>query len=500
MGLVLKIAALKLIFHCIFNNRYDYFRDEFDYLACGDHLAWGYVDHPPLVPFIVHVTRLILGDGLRAIRFPAALAASAVVVLTGLIAREMGGRRFAVMLAALGVAAAPIYLSDGSLLTTNAFEPVLWMGCVYCAMLAVNRNDARYWLWFGVVAGIGLEEKYSMGVFGAGMAVGLLATRQRRFLTSRWIWMGAGAALLIFLPNLVWNVENHWPFAELMRNIRSDGRDVQLPFVAFLAQQALLVHPLLAPLWIAGLAALLCSRRFAGFRMLGWCYLAVFAFFEVTKGKNYYLAPIYPMLLAAGAVVLESGIARTRRAWLKPAVVTVVLASAACLAPIVVPVLPVDGYLAYQKKLPFAVPRMERRHLGSDLPQHYADQFGWREMTAAVAAIRQEIPAGERPACGIFANDYGEAGALDFFGRGYGLPPALSGHQSYFLWGPRGYTGNCMIVLNSSRERLEGLFDQVEYRGKSANPYALEQHWIFLCRGAKFGSLAAVWPALKKWR
>src|SRR6267154_5244690 len=236
MLIVVVIALGKLVFHCVFNNRYGYFRDEFDYMSCGDHLAWGYVDQPPLLPFLVRVSRIVLGDSLRSIRFLPALATSAVVVLTALIARQFGGRRFALILSAVAVLIAPIYLSGGSLLTTNCIEPLLWMGCAYFAILALKR-DPRYWLWFGVVAGLGLEEKYSIGVFGFAIVVGLLLTKQRRELLNKWFWLGGVAAFLIFLPNLIWNIYNHWPFLELMHNIRADGRDVQLSPFQFFAQQ-----------------------------------------------------------------------------------------------------------------------------------------------------------------------------------------------------------------------------------------------------------------------
>lgn len=499
MMIVVAIALTKLILHCVFNNRYGYFRDEFDYMSCGDHLAWGYVDQPPLVPFLVRVSRMVVGDSLRSIRFLPALAGSAVVILTAMIAREFGSRRFALILSAVAVLVAPIYLSGGSLLTTNSFEPLLWMGCVYFVILAIKR-DARYWVCFGIVAGLALEEKYSIAIFGFGILVGLLLTKQRKVFINKWFLAGGVAAFLIFLPNIIWNIHNHWPFLELMHNIRASGRDVRLSTFEFFTQQVLLVHPLTAPIWIAGLAALLLWPRLKNYRLLGWCYLVAFAAFVVLKGKNYYLAPIYPMLFAAGAGIVETAIDRTRQAWLKPAIIVLLIAGGAWLAPLVIPVLSVDQFIAYMNKLPFKVPRSEHSHERAALPQHYADQFGWEEMTAMTAQAWSGVPAEQRSDCGIFAQDYGQAGAIDFFGPRYGLPKALSGHQTYFLWGPRGYSGKCLIVLDDRKEVLDRLFEQVEYVGTSDNPYALERHIpVFLCRGPKFGSLANLWPRLKKW-
>lgn len=500
MTAVVAIAFGKLLLHCVFNNRYGYFRDEFDYLACGNHLAWGYVDQPPLLPFLVRVSRIVLGDSLRSIRFMPAVASAAIVILTALIAREFGGQRFALWLAALTVLIAPTYLSDGSLLTTNCLEPLLWMGCAYFAMLAIKR-DSRYWLGFGLIAGLGMEEKYSIAIFGLGVVVGLLLTQHRRALLQKWIWIGGLIALLVFLPNLVWNVRNHWPFLELMHNIRMSGRDVQLSPLQFFLQQVLLVHPLTAPVWITGLIALLLCRRFRDYRLLAWSYLISFIAFVVLKGKNYYLAPIYPMLLAAGAVMIDRGIDRTRQVWLKPVMVVLLLAGGAWFLPIVVPVFSVDHFITYMNTLPFTIPRSERGHERAVLPQHYADQFGWEEMVAVTAQAWARVPASERSDCGIFAQNYGQAGAIDFFGPRYGLPKALSGHQTYYLWGPRNYSGQCLIVLDDKQERLDELFEQVEYVGSSDNPYALERHVpVFICHGAKFGTLTKIWPQLKKWR
>jgi len=501
MPVVLLLAFANFLFHCYFNNRYGYFRDEFNYMACGDHLAWGYVDHPPLVPFLIKICRLLLGDSLRSVRFLPALASSAAIILTAMIARELGGGKFAVGFSALAVAVVPVYLLNGSLLTTNFLEPLLWMGCVYFVILAIKRSEPRYWLWFGVVAGIGLEEKYSIAVLGFAIVVGLLLTEQRRVFATKWVYLGSAAAFLVFLPNLIWNIQHDWPFAQLMHNIRADGRDVALSPVEFFGQQVLIMQPLVAPVWITGVLAFLFSARLKTYRLLGWTYLVALVVFIVLKGKNYYLAPVYPVFLAAGAVVIESSVERLRQGWLKSVIATLVLAGGAWLAPLVVPILPPPQLITYMDKLPFKVPRSEHSHMRADLPQHFADQFGWEEMVATVNQAYTRLSTEERPGCGIFAQDYGQAGAIDFLGRRYGLPPALSGHQTYFLWGPRGYTGNCLIVLDDSKENLERLFEHIEYAGSSDNPYALERNIpVFICRGAKFGSLEAMWPRLKKWR
>jgi hypothetical protein len=511
MAIIWAIALAKLLFHIYFNNRYGYFRDEFDYISCGDHLGWGYVDQPPLIPFLIHINRAVLGDSLRSIRFIPALASSLLVVQTAVLAREFGGRRFALLLSAITVVIAPQYLSNGSLLGTNCLEPNLWMGCAYFAILAIKRDNPRYWLWFGVVAGLGMEEKYSIALFGFGIVVGLLLTPQRRVFRNPWIWVGGLAAFLIFLPNVLWNLHYHWPFLELMRNIRAEGRDVVLTLPQFFLQQTFLVDPITAPIWLTGLFALFFSARLKPYRILGWCYLLCFTAFFVLHGKSYYLAPVYPMFMAAGAVVIEFAIegvkngqpedSRPRRTWLKAVIVVVLLASGAHLAPVTVPILSPDHFIAYTKTLPMKLPVMEHDHARAALPQWYADQFGWQEIVDETAQAWNRIPAEDRKDCAIFAQDYGQAGAIDFLGHPYGLPPALSGDRTYFLWGPRNYSGNCLIVLGDRKARLEELWDHVEFVGTSAdNPYALETEiGVFICSGPKFGALAQLWPQVKRW-
>ena len=333
-----------------------------------------------------------------------------------------------------------------------------------------------------------------------------MLTEQRRVFLSKWFWLGGLAAFLIFLPNLLWNIHYDWPFVQLMRAIKGEGRDVVWGPFQFFFQQMLVSNPLTAPLWLAGLFALFFSVRLRPYRALGWANLVSYIVFFVLHGKNYYLAPIYPMLFAAGAVVLEATLDRPetgqpRLQWLKRVVVIALLASGVHLAPVVVPILSPDHFLAYTKYLPFKLPVNEYSHARAALPQWYSDQFGWKEIADETALSWDRVPANERPDCGIFAQDYGQAGAIDFFGRVHGLPGAMSGDRTYFLWGPHGYSGNCMIVLDVRRATLERYWDHVEFVGTSAaNPYALEQQIdVFLCKGKKFDSWANVWPRLKRW-
>lgn len=341
MTAVLAVALAKFLFHVWFNNRYGYFRDEFDYISCAFHPAWGYVDQPPLIPFLTRISIAVFGDSLRAIRLIPAIASSLLVIQTAALAREFGGRSFALLLSAVTILVAPQCLSNGSLLGTNCLEPILWMGCAWFALRAISRNDPRYWLWFGIGLGIGLEEKYTIALFGFSIAAGLLLTPARRAFLSIWLWLGAIAAFLILLPNLLWNFHNDWPFLQLMHNIRAEGRDVILPAGQYFLQQALLIHPFTAPIWLCGLVAFFVSPRLKPYRLFGWSYLICYGVLFTLHGKNYYLAPIYPLLLAGGAVSIEAALDSYREPLAQSiqwATILLLLATGAWLAPITVPV------------------------------------------------------------------------------------------------------------------------------------------------------------------
>ncbi len=493
-------ATAKLLIHLLTNGQYGYFRDEFYYLARGDHLDWGYVDQAPLAPWLARLSRVLLGDSLSALRFLPAVAGATKVLLTGLMVHEFGGRHFAVMLACLCVLVAPGYLGIDTLFSVNAFEPLFWMGCAYCVILAINRDDPRAWLWFGLLAGLGLENKHSMLFFGFGLFIGLLLTSARRFLADKWLWIGSAVAFALFLPNLLWQYQHDWPTLEVLRNVQRTGKNVVLSPSAYIAQQVLLLLPLTAPVWIAGLWFFFFDRRGVRYRTLGIAYVVVLVLMIALTGKNYYLLPAYPMLFAGGAVLWEQ-ILQQRRAlwWLQVVFPVLVLISGLVIAPLALPFLSVETYLRYQQMLGVKPLRTEVGH-ASPLPQVFSDMFGWPEMVETVAHVYHALPPDERSKAAILARNFGEAGAIDFFGPRYGLPKAISPHQNYYLWEPRDYTGEIMIVLGWGREAVGEYCSSVETAGKVHHPYAMatEHYTIFICRGLKH-PLREVWPQWKHW-
>jgi hypothetical protein len=498
-AIVLAIAAAKLLVYFFTGWHYGHFVDELYYLACSRHLDWGYVDQPPLIAVLTWLVRSLLGQSLAAIRLLPALAGVAEVVLTALIARELGGKRFAQALAAMSVLVAPGILGADGLLTMNAFEPLFWMSCAYLLLRLIKTEDEKLWIWFGVLAGFGLENKYSMLIFGAGLVLGLLLTPQRRLLASRWLWIGGAIAFLIFLPNLLWNVQHHFPFLELQANIRANGRDIPLGPVAFFVQEILLMHPLTLPIWLGGLWFYFFTEVGKPFRAIGWAWIFAAVVIVGLSPRVYYLFPAFPVLFAGGGVLWEQLLARPRWTWLKIAYPVLMLLGGAVFAPLAIPVLSPEGYVRYTKALGFGQPAIENHELGP-LPQIFADQFGWDEMAASVARVYNALPPEVRARTAIFAQNYGQAGAIDLFGPKYGLPPAIGGHQSYFLWGPREYTGESMIVMDDSERDLDKLFTSVRKAGRVYHPYSMPyQHFdIFYCQGMH-PPLQELWPRLKRW-
>jgi hypothetical protein len=502
LWLLALLAAAKLLVHLVSANSYGYFRDELYFLDLGRHLDWGFVDTAPLIGVYAKVA-LLLGGKLSVLRTIAAVVGAVRIGLTMLLARELGGGRFAQGLAGLCALAVPIYLGVDSLFTMNGFESFFWMGCVFYVIRIVRTGNSRLWVWFGVLAGLGIENKHSTLFFGAAVLAGLLLTGERREFLKPWIWIGGAVALLLFLPNILWQIRHHFPTLEDLENVRRSGKNVVLSPVQFVGQQILLIHPLLFPVWLAGLVSFLVGRG-KRLRVLGWAYLALLAIMIALKAKNYYLAPIYPMLLASGAVSIEGWLERRRwssgKLWPKAAIAAYVFIGGAILVPALLPILPPEGVVAYQRRLGLAPPKTEVSHRGP-LEQRLGDQFGWEELVADVAKIYHALPPEERAKTGIFASNYGEAGALSLYGPAYGLPPAICAHQNHYFWGPPKPEPENLIWLQWSRRGVEDHCRSVEKAGEHFHPWGMseENRPIYMCRGLKH-TIAEYWtPDFKHW-
>jgi 4-amino-4-deoxy-L-arabinose transferase-like glycosyltransferase len=494
------LAAVAVLVQVLTNHRYGYFRDELYFIACGEHLAFGYVDFAPLAAWLIKFSRGVFGDSLPAIRLLPALANGAEVVLTGLITRELGGKRFAIFLSCLAVLVAPVVLGNATRFSMNPFEPLFWMGCIYFLLLAINRHEPRRLVWCGVLLGLGLENKHSTAFFLLALIAAMVLTSTRGLMRTKWFWIAAVIVVVLALPNVIWEYGHQWATWVDLSNVKKFHKNVELPPLPFLGQQIMMLLPLNVLVWVAGLGYLLFHQQGRPYRVLGICYLLFLAQLMALHGKDYYLAPTYPMLFAAGGVFWE-GLSASRKGlgWLRVALPVALIVSGLVAAPLVLPLLPPDRIPNYMEALGIKLSRTEIG-MKSKLPQHFADQFGWQEMVAEVAGVYNALPPEQRSDTAILAGNYGSAGAIDFFGARHGLPKSISAHQNYYLWGYRNATGDNLIMLNWNLEDAQYWCNNVEVGPRVEFPYTMswEHYNILICHGLK-KPMAEAWPHFKVW-
>jgi hypothetical protein len=501
IGILISLCIAKLLLHIFTSLRhYGYFRDELYYLDMARHLDWGYVDAAPLVAVYAKIA-LWMGGSLAALRILPALAGAGLIAISILIARELGGGRYAQFLAGFFVLLCPAVLWAGSLFTNNAFEPLFWMGAILVVARILRTRDSRLWLWFGVLSGLGLENKHSTLSFGFAVTVALLLTHHRREFASRWIWIAGAIAFAIFLPNIIWQIRHHFPTIEDLANVRREGKNVMLSPLAFVKEQIVDIHPILFPVWVAGLIWFLRDRRW---RVLALTFVVFFVLMELAHAKNYYVFPIYPMVLAGGAVVIEHMTARwfanraSLRTATRAAIVAVIVLASLPAVPMVTWMLPPERLLAYEERIGFKPAKAEVAH-ESLLPQPIADQFGWPELVSEVAAVYNSLPPDERAQTGIWAGNYGEAGAINLFGPQYGLPTAWSRHQNHWYWGPPPQVYKNLIVIQwSLAEVRENCTSFQAFEHYNRFGMGEENTPFYLCRGVTF-DIQKIWSHSHHW-
>jgi len=497
------LAVSRVLLQAFGIQHYGFFRDELYYIACSHHLASGYIDQPPLIALIAWAARHLFGDSLVGYRILPVLAGGATVFLTGLLARELGGGRLAQFLAAVVILLAPLSLAFNGILTMNAFEPLFWLLCAWLAVRIVKGGSSSLWLLMGATAGMGLENKHTMLVFVLALIAGLALSRQHhsallKLFRSKWIWLGALLAFVLFLPNLIWETFHGWPQFEVVRNAQQ-LKNVELSPLQFVGEQILFMQPLALPIWIGGLCWYLFATEGKRFRFLGWAYLIVVGIFIVLHGKSYYPAPIYPVMAAAGGVAFEQLTARLDRRWLRLAYPAVLIVVGLATLPFGVPLLPVDAFLRYSQAVPYQRWVKTERDATVALPQIYADMFGWENMAGTIAGVYHNLSKREQTNCAILAGNYGEAGAIDMYGRRLSLPRAISGHNNYFLWGPRGYSGECVILFGERAEINKNFFGEVERVATISDAHAMPSEQevpVYLCHKPK-SPLSVLWPHFK---
>ena len=465
------LGAVTMIAHAFTGAGFGFHGDELQFMNDARHLAWGYVAYPPMTPFFARLSLDLFGISIAGFRFFASLAQAVAIILTGLMAREMGGGVRAQVLA--GAALVPYALGAGALMVYNSFDNICWILAAWFVVKLLRSGDARWWLAVGAAAGFGMMAKYAMAFFGVAIVAGFLVTDARRYLASRWLWAGGAAALLIWAPNLVWEARHHFVSFDFLRAIHA--RDVtQGRTQSFLPDQ---IDKTIAALWIAGL--FFCFKNDSGkrFRTVGWMYVILFAAFLLARGNGYYLAAAYPMLYAAGSVQWEQRLASRptlqRRLW---RVTWAVAAAAAVLAAVVA--------------LPIGPPRWSMWKLRE---AELRDEVGWEDLVATVARVGDSIPLEDRGRLAVLVGNYATASAVDLYGGRYGLPAAISRINSF---GERGYGDpppETVIAVGFSREFLEGRFASCRPAAQIRNRYGVlnrsSLQLVFVCRGLKEG-----WP------
>jgi hypothetical protein len=486
-------AAVVLLVHALGNAHYGYFRDELYFIICGQHPQWGYVDQPPVVPLLAALTQ-IGGHSLWLLRIVPALFAAGGAFVTVLVTAEFGGGIFAQVVATIVFLFCPVLLSFGGKVGTDEVGLLTWPLIAYLVVRIVKGGDARLWLAVGAAAGLTIESKYSVLFFLASLAFGILLTPQRSILINRWCALGTLLAILIALPNFLWQAHYHFPMLELLQN-GQNGKNIVAGPVLFLVQQLLITGLFIAPVWIIGVIWLL---RRPNLRFLGYTYVILIVAMIVFHGKHYYPANVYPIVIAAGAVPIEMWTSRLLAA--RFAIVAYMVLLCPIFVPLSLPILPEPAFIGYQTRLfdIFHIPRSalateHGRETGA-LPGDFADMHGWPAMAQTIANVYDGLPSPERAQAVVVASNYGEAAAVEFFEPHV---PVISVHNQYWLWGTQGYSGNVVVDVNGDCGASQHLFKSAELAATFNAQYARESGVpIMVCKGiAK--PLSAIWPGVK---
>jgi 4-amino-4-deoxy-L-arabinose transferase-like glycosyltransferase len=490
--LLLLIAGAVTLLLVAFASGYGYHRDELYFLAAGQHLDWAYADQGPLTPLIARAMSEVAPDSLTVLRLPSAIAAGLTVLLTGLLARELGGSRRAEAIAASCAAVATTVLFTGHLLNTSTFDLLVWTALTWLAVRAVRTGKRILWLVAGVVLGFGLLNKPLPAFLVLGMLAGVAIAGPRRLLRDPYVWGGAAIALALWTPWIVWQADHGWPQIDVSREIAAGGSTSSEPWWAIVPFQALLAGPLLAPVWIAGLIRLFRDASARDYRFIGWAWVVLAIVFMTAGGKPYYLAGLLPALIGAGAVEVDGWLGRGRTGLREAGLVGAIAASGAVSLLIALPVLPAD------KAGPVIA-----------LNEDVGETIGWPEFARTVAGVHRSLPNPDNAV--ILAGNYGEAGAIDRYGPGLGLPRAHSGHNAYGDWGPPPDGSGPVIVVGYDRpdspvspsrvsENLATNLDECRAVATVGNDAGVENQEqgrsVLLCDGPR-RPWSRVWPELR---
>jgi 4-amino-4-deoxy-L-arabinose transferase-like glycosyltransferase len=474
-------------------GNYGVFRDELYYLVAGRHLAFGYVDFPPMIALMAAIVERIAGDSFVAIHLIPALASALVVLITGLIARELEANRFGQFLAALASLVAVTFLATGAIFSMDTLDELWWALGAYVLIRTLHLDEPRLWLLFGAIAGLALATKLTFALFGAAVVAGVLLTPARRHFLTPWPWLGGLIAFAFLLPYVLWNRAHGWPTVEFWVHYGSHSSGP----LSFLLNQIVAMNPLTLPLTLAGLYFYIWAKDGKPYRSVGYAFVLLYVFLTLFASKSYFLAPAYPPLFAAGALVVTASVTPWMRA-VRPWYAVSLAVSGLLLAPVALPLLPAATFARAYSFLSGAG-NSATGQPKSVLPQYLAGRFGWDTMTRTVAKIYNDLPADERPNACIFTANYGEASAIDVLGGQYGLPAAISGHNNFYVWGPDGCDGSVVILVGVRRSDVTNAFDRVDQVATIACEYCepIEQNLPILVAKQSKEPLASIWNRVK---
>ncbi len=480
--LLITFIVLKLLIHFLTNTNYELHRDSLLYIEQGRHLAWGYQSTPPSIAVFANIAKFLFGDNVFAIRLFPALIGAASILLIGLMVKQLNGKQWALFIACFSFLISPAFLRSNTLFQPVSFNQFYWLLLTYLVFNLIRTNNPRYWIWIGIISGLGLLNKHSIIFYFSGLFLALLVTPQRKWLGTWYPYMAAGVALLISLPHILWQHQRGWPVIRHMKEL-AETQLIHVRVDLIILEQFLMNLPAVL-VWLAGLALLLFLTAGKEYRILGWKFVFVLTILILLRGKPYYTLGLYPPLFAFGGFMIEKYFSG-RLNFVRFALIGLMLILSLPLLPMSLPILKPDQYIHFYQKL--GMEKMERWEDGQyhDLPQDYADMIGWKELTSIVADTYNKLTPEQQKQCTILAKNYGEAGAINFYGKKYNLPDVVSFSDSYRYWAPDSTKADFMIKIGES-DNLHELYYHVEIVGRITTPHARQEGTpVYFCSDQK---------------
>jgi Dolichyl-phosphate-mannose-protein mannosyltransferase len=484
LGVLVLVAAACMVLHIATNGQYGFHRDELQTLDDARHLDWGFVAYPPITPLIGRLELILFGTSLVGFRVFSAMAVSMVMVLAGLIAKELGGNRHVQVLAAVAAGIAPVSLVLGAVFQYVSFDYLWGVTVTYLLVRLLKSEDPRWWVPIGAVLGLGMETRYTTGFLALGVASAVLLTPARRFLRSGWLWLGVGVSIVVLLPNLIWQMQHHFISLEFLSHLHA--RDLrQGRYDGFYREQLLVcVNLVTAPLTLLGLWFYFVRRQGRRYRFLAWTFVVTFVLFALAGSRSYYTEPLYPMLLAGGSVLLGDLLGRLRPVWSRLAYGvqwTAILIGGAAPVLLLMPVAPIGSGVW---------------RITSKMHDQFREEIGWPDLARSVAGVYRSLSVDERERTGILTGNYGEAGALNLYGPALGLPHAMSLTNSFWYRGYDPRLPQTVILTGFDLEEGRRVFGSCVVAARNTNLFGVENEEsrdhpdILLCR-----NLRMPWPA-----